>query len=268
MNQRHWKNLFRVLLFLCVLATVRTGWAQSPASLPPEVLAYADLVFYNGQILTVNEQFTITEAVAVRDGKFLAVGDNQRILAMAGPQTRRIDLEGRTVVPGFMDTHLHSAWVTRVPGQAREEELNYETLETALEGLRARVAQAKPGELIALSGPSNSVVNHELNVTLLDEVAPENPLYIEAMNDQIVANSLVLKHVPDQIPGIVRDEKGQRTGHLRGAAAGVPTYELKPWPEVEALLEPQKDSFLRHNRMGLTTLMGRAGGLEVTVFRD
>ena len=268
MNQRHWNNFYRLLLFVCAAATVSTGWAQNPTNLPPEVLAYADLVFYNGQILTVDEQFTITEAVAVRDGKFLAVGDNQRILAMAGPQTRRIDLEGRTVVPGFMDTHLHSAWVTRVPGQAREEELNYETLETALEGLRARVAQAKPGELIALSGPSNSVVNHELNVTLLDEVAPENPLYIEAMNDQIVANSLVLKHVPDQIPGIVRDENGQRTGHLRGAAAGVPTYELKPWPEVEALLEPQKDSFLRHNRMGLTTLMGRAGGLEVTVFRD
>ena len=268
MNQRHWNHFYRVLLFLCVVATVRPGWAQSPARLPPEVLAYADMVFYNGQILTVDEQFTITEAVAVRDGKFLAVGDNQRILAMAGPQTRRIDLEGRTVVPGFMDTHLHSAWVTRVPGQAREEELNYETLETALEGLRARVAQAKPGELIALSGPSNPVVNHELNVTLLDEVAPQNPLYIEAMNDQIVANSLVLKHVPDQIPGIVTDEKGQRTGHLRGAAAGVPTYELKPWPDVEALLEPQKDSFRRHNRLGLTALMGRAGGLEVSVFRD
>ena len=268
MNQRHWNHLYHLLLFLCVLATVRTGWAQSAASLPPEVVAYADMVFYNGQILTVDEQFTIVEAAAVRDGKFLAVGDNQRILAMAGPQTRRVDLEGRTVVPGFIDTHLHSAWVTRPPGQAREEDLNYETLETALAGLRARVAQAEPGEIIALSGPSNPVVNHELNVTLLDEVAPENPLYIEAMNDQIVANSLVLKNVPDQIPGIVRDENGQRTGHLRGAAAGVPTYELVPWPEVEALLEPQKDSFLRHNRMGLTTLMGRAGGLEVSVFRD
>ena len=131
MSQHHWNYLHRLLLFLCLCAAASSGWAQSTASLPPEVLAYADMVFYHGQILTVDEQFTIAEAVAVRDGKFLAVGDNQRILAMAGPKTRRVDLEDRTVVPGFMDTHLHSAWVTRPRGQAREEELNYETLETA-----------------------------------------------------------------------------------------------------------------------------------------
>ena len=92
-------------VWTCLWLSMTLGWAQSPANLPAEVIAYADMVFYNGQILTVDEQFTITKAVAVRDGKFLAVGDNQRILAMAGPLTRRIDLEGRTVVPGFMDTH-------------------------------------------------------------------------------------------------------------------------------------------------------------------
>jgi predicted amidohydrolase YtcJ len=130
------------------------------------------------------------------------------------------------------------------------------------------VQAAQPGEVIALSGPSNDVVTQQLNVALLDEIAPDNMLWIEASNDQIAANSLVLKRVPAQIPGIVRDDQGQMTGQLRGAAAGVPTFELAPWPEVESLLEPQKDTFRRHNEMGLTTLMGRAGGLSVTVFRD
>ena len=138
----------------------------------------------------------------------------------------------------------------------------------ALESLRARVAAAQPGEVIALGGPSNPVVNHELNVALLDEVAPENMLWIEASNDQIVANSLVLAKVPEGIPGVITDAQGRRTGHLRGAAAGIPTYELEPWPDVELLLEPQKDSFSQHNQLGLTTLMGRAGGLSTTVFRD
>ena len=231
-------------VWTCLWLSMTLGWAQSPANLPAEVIAYADRVFYNGKILTADEEFTIVEAVAVRDGKFLARGDNDRILAMAGPRTRRVDLEGRSLVPGFIDTHQHASFVTSPPSSRGGgfEENNFDTLESALETLKAKVQEAEPGELIALSGPSNPVVNHELNVTLLDEVAPENPLYIEAMNDQIVANSLVLKHVPDQIPGIVTDEQGQRTGHLRGAAAGVPTYELKPWPEVEALLEPQKDS--------------------------
>ena len=263
-SYRFFSYLMLVLLFTAALQ------AQSASSLPPEVIAYADLVFFNGKILTADEQFTIVEAVAVRDGKFLAAGGNARILAMAGPETRRIDLEGRSVVPGLIDTHLHSAWVTRPPGTGGSDgvEINYETLEGALEGLRARVRAAQPGEVIALSGPSNDVVTQELTVDLLDGIAPENMLWIEASNDQIAANSLVLKRVPANTPGIVRDENGQMTGQLRGAAAGVPTFELEPWPEVESLLEAQKNTFRLHNEMGLTTLMGRAGGLSVTVFRD
>jgi hypothetical protein len=256
-----------LILFLVFAGTIQ---GQSAQSLPPEVIAYADLVFYNGKVLTADEQFTIVEAVAIRDGKFLATGSTSKIRAMAGPETRSIDLEGRSVIPGFMDTHLHSAWVTRPPGAGGGDgpEINYDTLESALEGLRARVQAARPGEVIALSGPSNDVMTQELNVTLLDEIAPENMLWIEASNDQIAANSLVLKRIPVGTPGIVRDDRGQMTGQLRGAAAGVPTFELAPWPEVESLLEAQKDTFRLHHEMGLTTLMGRAGGLSVTVFRD
>ena len=256
-----------LILFFVFAGTIQ---AQSSASLPPEVIAYADLVFHHGKILTADEQFTIVEAVAIRDGKFLAVGSNDKILAMAGPRTRRVDLEDRTLIPGLIDTHLHSAWVTRPPGTGggAGQEINYETLEGALEGLRARLLAAQPGEVIALSGPSNDIVTQELNVALLDEIAPRNMLWIEASNDQVVANSLVLSRVPANTPGIVRDDQGRMTGHLRGAAAGVPTFELEPWPEVESLLEAQKESFRRHNAMGLTTLMGRGGGLSVSVFRD
>ena len=61
------------------------GLEAQQQSVPPEVLAYADMVLYNGQILTVDDDFTIVEAVAIRDGEFLARGSNQRIRAMAGP---------------------------------------------------------------------------------------------------------------------------------------------------------------------------------------
>ncbi len=80
--------------------------AQEP-SLPAEVIAYADTVLYNGKILTADDNFTIAEAVAVRDGKFLAVGASDRIEAMAGPETRKIDLQDKTAVPGILDIHQH-----------------------------------------------------------------------------------------------------------------------------------------------------------------
>jgi predicted amidohydrolase YtcJ len=66
------------------------------------VLEYADLVLHGGQVLTVDEQFTIAQAIAIRDGKILAVGSSPEMLALAGPATRTVDLAGRTVTPGFI----------------------------------------------------------------------------------------------------------------------------------------------------------------------
>ena len=205
-------------VWTCLGLSMTLGWAQSPANLPAEVIAYADLVFYNGKILTADEEFTIVEAVAVRDGKFLARGDNDRILAMAGPRTRRVDLEGRILVPGFIDTHQHASFVTSPPSSRGGgfEENNFDTLESALETLKAKIQEAEPGEFIAVSSTSNKVVTQELNAALLDQVSPENPLYVRGLNNQVVANSLVLKHVPPDTPGILRDDQGRPTGQLRG----------------------------------------------------
>ena len=91
-----------VLLFGPVLSLL----SQEP-QIPSEILHYADLVLYNGKILTADDSFTIAQAVAIRDGKFLSTGDDPRILKMAGPKTGVIDLQGKTVTPGFIDTHFH-----------------------------------------------------------------------------------------------------------------------------------------------------------------
>ena len=92
------------LLSVTFLAVALMGQgAVAQQGLPPEVLAYADTIFHNGKILTADDSFTVTEAVAIREGKFLAVGDNARIRRMAGPRTRVIDLQGKTVTPGLID---------------------------------------------------------------------------------------------------------------------------------------------------------------------
>ena len=68
----------------------------------------ADTILVNGKILTVDRQFSTREAIAMRDGKITAVGSNADIRKQAGPQTRVIDLQGRTVIPGFIDSHIHA----------------------------------------------------------------------------------------------------------------------------------------------------------------
>ena len=257
--------------------TVAPLAGQAAGNLPGEVLNWAEVVFHNGKVITADPDFRIAQAVAVRNGKFLAVGDNARILAMAGPNTRVVDLNGRSMVPGFIDTHLHQAWVTQPRGEQAPANRPappmssgqaFRTLEGALEYLRFQVSQAQPGEFLALSGPSNKVVIEELNAELLDQVSPNNPLYIEAINDQVVANSLVLARIPPDTPGVMKDANGKPTGQLRGWATGIPVYELSPWPDVEAVLPGQKQEFARLNELGLTMVMGRANGLNVSVFRE
>ncbi|XUJ35957.1 amidohydrolase family protein [Bradyrhizobium japonicum] len=71
-----------------------------------EVLA-PDTIFANGNILTVDDRFSVANAVAVRDGRFMAVGTTKDVLPLAGPRTNIVDLEGRTVLPGLIDTHAH-----------------------------------------------------------------------------------------------------------------------------------------------------------------
>src|SRR5205809_1004154 len=69
--------------------------------------AAPDVILSNGKIITVDERFTIAQAVAIRGDRIVAVGTNQDIAPLAGPNTRRIDLRGRAVIPGLIDNHMH-----------------------------------------------------------------------------------------------------------------------------------------------------------------
>ncbi|MCH7708042.1 MAG: hypothetical protein IH884_06100, partial [Myxococcales bacterium] len=120
-------------------------------------MAYADMVLYNGKILTADEAFHIYEALAVRDEKFLAVGDSDRILKMAGPQTRRIDLKGKSVTPGFIETHSHG-WIGNAATSGPREEgavkqgfdgtFFFNSVEIGLQKLARIVARKNPEEWV------------------------------------------------------------------------------------------------------------------------
>src|SRR6516225_5369186 len=95
--------------------TSRTSWANSRLALVTALMcvvlhgqqASPDLILFNGKIITVDDRFSIAQAVAVRGDRIVAAGANQEITQLAGPNTRRIDLRGRSVIPGLIDNHMH-----------------------------------------------------------------------------------------------------------------------------------------------------------------
>src|SRR5579872_1115450 len=112
----HWiRSAVRAVVVTGVAVVVTAGVAVAPAAAqtgatvqaPAELVSYPDVIMTNGKILTVDKDFSIRQAVAIRDGKILATGTNAAILRLAGPKTQKIDLAGKSVIPGIIDTHLH-----------------------------------------------------------------------------------------------------------------------------------------------------------------
>ncbi len=95
-------------LFALVTFFAAVGQLSHAQQVPEQLIRYADLVLYNGSVLTVDDRFTVAEAVAVRDGRILDVGPTDRVLRLAGPKTRKVDLgRSKAVIPGIINTHTH-----------------------------------------------------------------------------------------------------------------------------------------------------------------
>src|SRR5689334_22179534 len=100
-------------IFPGVLILGSLALAQSTVTVPTAIVAYPELILYNGKIVSMDDTSsgpspgTIYQAIAVRDRKIQALGTDALILSYAGPQTQKVDLKGRTVIPGIVDSHTH-----------------------------------------------------------------------------------------------------------------------------------------------------------------
>ncbi len=128
----------RVPLALCVLALLIL--AVSPVCAQGQE---PDWILHNGKIVTVDQDFSIAEAVAMTDDRFIAFGSNEAVLKSAGSRTKKLDLKGRTAIPGLMDNHLHNA------GGGPGVDLSpTRTLQQVLDAIAERVKHGKPGDVI------------------------------------------------------------------------------------------------------------------------
>jgi predicted amidohydrolase YtcJ len=179
------------LAFLILLgALVACSEAPAPATDNP-----ADWVLTNGQILTVDDDFSIVEAIAIKDGRILATGSDEQMLDYVGPNTEQTDLSGQTVIPGLIDNHMHfvrasKQWYRMV----RWDDVTSRA--QALEILKARAAHLAEGEWLLVIGgfvfdqfQDNSDV---FTVAELDEVLPDRPLFIQEAYRRGFANSAAL----------------------------------------------------------------------------
>jgi len=231
----------------------------------------ADTILVNGKILTVDRQFSTREAVAIRDGKITAVGSNSEVRKQAGPKTRVIDLQGRTVIPGFIDSHIHAIRA----GETFTTEVNWVGAASIAEAM-SRIHEAslakKPGSwLIVAGGWHAEQFKEKRRPTQADLVAaaPNNPVYVQQDYDWEVMTPAGFKAMGINSeadlprPGkFERDASGNPTGAIEdggGFDVAIALFEKLPHPTFNEQVEGTKKFFSELNRLGLTGV-GDPGG--------
>jgi predicted amidohydrolase YtcJ len=204
----------------------------------PALAQPADLVLRGGKVITVDKDFRVADGVAIKDGRFLAVGGEQQIAGHIGPNTQVIELAGKTVVPGLIDTHLHQLFAA-LNGPAVQL-LGAKSVADVQQAIGERVARTEPGKwVMASSGWHESILQEGRMPTRreLDVASPNNPVFIPRGGHVVTVNSKALelagvtRDTPNPDGGvIVRDEKGEATGVLLETAAYLVRKILPPPP--------------------------------------
>lgn len=189
-----------------------------------------DLILTDARITTMDQAMPDADALAVKDGAILAVGERAQVEALAGPATRVIRLNGRRVIPGLNDTHNHLLSTGAVLTEVQLYDAR--SIEEIKEAVAERARTAPPGSWILGRGWDESLLREQRfpNRHDLDEAAPNNPVVLERVWNMLVANSAALlaadigRDTPDPPADqlyagrIVRDERGDPTGLFRDRA--------------------------------------------------
>ncbi|SEP13396.1 amidohydrolase [Pseudomonas sp. ok266] len=234
----------------------------------------ADLILFNGQFHTVDRTKPLASAVAITDGRFVVVGNDNQAMALRGPNTQVVDMHGRCVIPGLNDSHLH---LIR-GGLNYNLELRWEgvpSLADALRMLKDQADRTPTPQWVRVVGGWNEFQFAEKRMPTLEEInqaAPDTPVFILHLYDRALLNRAALRvagytrDTPNPPGGeIVRDANGNPTGMLVARPNAMILYStLAKGPKLP--LEYQVNStrqFMRElNRLGLTSAIDAGGGFQ------
>ena len=284
-HREQWTATFFVIALYLLLA-VHASHAMAQ-NIPPELIRYPEMIIYNAKVHTADKDspdYTVAEAVAVRDGHILYVGKSADALKLAGQNTLKLDLKGKTVIPGIIASDGDNAFAAgdlykytqigfRLIGGGRSLRVA-PTKEAIIDKVKELMAQAKPDEPVFLR------FRDELNGIMwtftrqdLDPLSPNNPLALTVGGSDVVANTRMLETafangLKREHLGVIKDAAGQATGQLFGQAAGIIMWNLRPYPEeaFEGFMKDQLDLQTKFVENGKTTVSGHATGLDMTLW--
>lgn len=251
------------IVFAMALLLGATALLASANTAPAGDTPGADLVLTHGNIYTVDEHLGRVEAIALSQGKIAAVGTAEEIQHWVGPHTKVIDLEGKFVMPGFNDAHVHFAsagqGILNVNVEGTRSIVEFQ------ERIRARLGEFQPGEWVTGRGWDHSLwkENRVPTKANLDAISTEHPMLFNRVDGHsAVANSLALKQA-----GVTRDTPDPEGGEIVRDATGEPTGWLKETAiDLVARLIPEPSRERR--KRGLLLAMQDAARWGVTSIQD
>lgn len=219
----------------------------------------ADRVLYNGIVRTMDDHGTVAEAIALDGSRVAAVGDSASMRALAGPGAELIDLRGRCVLPGLIDSHNHLlqtglnlGYVDLAPAV---------TVADVVAAIRARAGQMPAGAWVVTSSRWHETQLAEKRFPTrreLDVAVPAHPVLIRRGGHNIVVNSRALdlagvsESTPDPPGGTYVRRDGELTGHVIGGPAHAPIVAKVPQPDEAAMVQAIKEATIRYAAAGLT----------------
>ena len=234
----------------------------------PALAQIPDTVLLNGKIVTLEASGTL-EALAVADGKIVATGTSDEIGKLAGPMTRRIDLGGRTVIPGLIDSHMHA--IRAALFYATEVNwIGTRTIPEAMERIAEKAKAAKPGEWIIVAGgwtPPQFAEKRRPTQAELVAAAPDNPVYIQLFYSNILLTPAGFKALniekDEDVPPrgkLERDAQGNLTGWISGDNPTISgLFDRLPLPTFEQSVAGTRAFFRELNRLGITGVSDPGG---------